>query len=135
MSIPTVVMPRVCKPILQGGRSFSMLAPLAGVDAQDTVPYASEWLPVGPGAYLQLTLTLTNITGTLLVHVETLNDPSTDKPRFCGSFVQTNAIGSATAGMVSDSFVRVVATPGAGVNQTADWTVDGNAFLPFAPGV
>ena len=28
---PIHVMPRVCKPILQGGRSFSMLAPLAAM--------------------------------------------------------------------------------------------------------
>ena len=135
MPNPAIALPRVCKPLLKGGRYFSMLTPLAGVVAQDTKPYTSEWLPVGPGAYLQLTLTVKNITGTLLVIVETLNDPATDTPRYCGNFAQTNVVGSVNAGMVSDSFVRVTATPGAGVNQTADWLVEGDAFLPFAPGV
>ncbi len=131
----TVMMPRVCKPLLQGGRYFSMLTPLAGVVGQDAMPYTSEWLPVGAGAYLQLTLTITSLTGTLSVVLETVNDPVADKPRFCGNFTQNNAVGAVQAGMLSDSFVRVVATPGAGLNQAADWSVDGNAFLPFAPGV
>ncbi|MEP7122518.1 MAG: hypothetical protein ABJE95_16470 [Byssovorax sp.] len=112
-----------------------MLAPLAGVVGQDAIPYTSEWLPVGPGSYLQLTLTLTKITGTLSVVLETLNDPATDSPRFCGNFTQTNVVGSVQAGLLSDSFVRVIATPGAGVGQLADWLIEGNAFLPFAPGV
>lgn len=112
-----------------------MLAPLAGVAGQDTQPYTSEWLPVGPGSYLQLTLTVFKLTGTLSVVLETLNDPVTDAPRFCGNFTQTNVVGSVQAGLLSDRFVRVIATPGAGVNQSADWLVEGNAFLPFAPGV
>ena len=135
MSNPIVALPRVCKPILQGGRSFSMLAPLAGVVGQDATLYVSEWLPVGMGAYLQLTLTLTNITGTLLVFLETVDDPTTDPPRFCGLFTQTNVVGSVTAGMISDRFVRVIAAPGAGIDQIADWLIEGNAFLPFATGV
>ena len=112
-----------------------MLAPLAGVLGQDATLYTSEWLPVGVGSYLQLTLTLTNITGTLLVLVETVDDPATDPPRFCGFFTQTNAVGSVKTGMISDRFVRVIAAPGVGVNQIADWSIEGNAFLPFAPGV
>ena len=135
MSNPIVTLPRVCKPILQGGRSFSMLAPLAGVVGQDAIPYTSEWLPMGPGSYLQLMLTVTKLTGTLSVIVETVNDPVMDSPRFCGNFTQTNVVGSVQAGMLSDSFVRIIATPGAGPNQIADWLIEGNAFLPFAPGV
>ena len=112
-----------------------MLAPLAGVVGQDATLYVSEWLPVGMGAYLQLTLMLTNITGTLLVFLETVDDPTTDPPRFCGSFTQTNVVGLVKAGMTSDRFVRVIAAPGAGINQIADWLIEGNAFLPFAAGV
>jgi hypothetical protein len=111
-----------------------MLAPLAGFVAQDATPYVSEWLPVGPGSYLQLTLTVTAINGALLVFLETLNDPDTDLPRFCGNFTQTNAVGSVKVSMLGDRFVRVIAMPGVGVKQTADWMVEGNAFVPFAPG-
>ncbi len=111
-----------------------MLAPLAGVFGHDATPYTSEWLPVGAGAYLQLTLTLASLTGTLSVILETLNDPETDAPRFCGAFQQTNVVGLVRATMVSDRFVRVIATPGTGVGQSADWSIRGNAFIPFVPG-
>jgi hypothetical protein len=134
-TVPIPVLPRVCKPIHQGGRSFSMLAPLAGVFGQDATPYISEWLPVGPGSYLQLTFTLSSLIGTLSVILETLHDPEADAPRFCGAFLQTNVVGLVRATMVSDTFVRVIATPGAGVKQASDWTIRGNAFLPFVSGM
>jgi hypothetical protein len=127
--------PRVCKPIIQGGRSYCMLAPLAGVTAQRATPYTSEWLPVGAGAFLQLTLSITRLAGTLSVMLETVGDPDKDPPRFCGTFPQANAAGTVKTTMVSDAFVRVVATPGAATDQAADWTITGDAILSGAPGM
>jgi hypothetical protein len=137
MSTPTYarfnvsMIPRVCKPTTVGGRSVSMLAPLAGVAAQDATPYVSEWLPVGPGAFLQLALNLEKLVGTLSIILETVGDPAKEKPRFCGSFAQTNTPGEVHANMMSDAYVRVVATPGTGPDQAAHWSITGNAFVPF----
>ncbi len=131
----TVALPRVCKPIIQGGRSYSMLAPLAGVTGQDATPYTSDWLPVGAGAFLQLTLSVSRLAGTLSVVLETVGNPETDPPRFCGAFPQTNVGDTVKATMVCDAFVRVVATPGAGAGQFADWTITGDAILSGAPGM
>lgn len=131
----TVALPRVCKPIIQGGKSYSMLAPLAGVTAQREAPYTSDWLPVGAGAFLRLSLSLTRLTGTLSVMVETVGDPDTDPPRFCGAFPQTSVSGTVKATMVCDAFVRVIATPGGGAGQSADWTITGDAILSGAPGM
>lgn len=131
----TVALSRVCKPIIQGGRSYSMLAPLAGVAGQDATPYTSDWLPVGAGAFLQLTLSVSRLMGTLSVMLETVGNPETDLPRFCGSFSQSNVVGAVKATMVCDAFVRVVATPGAGVEQLADWMITGDAILSGAPGM
>jgi hypothetical protein len=112
-----------------------MLAPLAGVTAQDATPYVSEWLPVGAGAFLQLTLAVTRLNGTLTVTIETVGNPDTDPPRFCGAFPQTNVADTVKTTMVCDAFVRVVATPGAGAGQVADWTITGDAILSGAPGM
>lgn len=130
---PVVATPQVCKPITKGGRTFSMLVPLAGVTGQDATPYTSEWLPVGAGAVLQLRLDVARVKGTLCVILETLAVPETDAPRFCGSFPQTNVAGSVKATMVCDEFVRVVATPGTGALQSADWAITGDAILSGAP--
>lgn len=129
---PIVATPRVCKPIPKGGRIFAMLSPLAGVTGQDALPYVSDWLPVGAGAILQLSLTIARVSGTLSVLLETLNVPETDAPRFCGSFAQLGEPGAVKATMVCDAFVRVVATPGTGAGQSADWVITGDAFLPGA---
>ena len=110
-----------------------MLTPLAGVTQQDATPYVSAWLPVGAGAFLQLTLKIAKITGALLVYVETVNDPK-DEPRLCGGFKQTNAVGSVHTSMVADRYVRVIAVAGAGAGQSADWTISGDAFVPIALG-
>jgi hypothetical protein len=111
-----------------------MLAPLAGVTAQGATPYTSDWLPVGAGAFLQLTLKIARLTGTLSVILETVGH-KTDPPRFCCAFTQTNGTGTVSAAVVSDAFVRVVATPGAGVGQVADWTITGQTILSSAPSV
>ena len=132
---PTVALPRVCKPIIQGGKSYSMLAPLAGVTAQGATPYVSEWLPIGSGAFLRLALSVTRLTGTLSVMLETVGDPDVDPPGFCGAFLQTGVDGTVNATMTCDAFVRVVATPGTGAGQFADWTLTGEAILSGAPGM
>jgi hypothetical protein len=131
----TVATPEICRPILQGGKSYAMLAPLAGVTGQDAKPYTSDWLPVGAAAFLQIALSISRLTGTLSVILETVGDPDTDPPRFCGAFPQTNVVGTVKATMMSDAFVRVVATPGAGAGQSADWSITGDAILSGAPGM
>lgn len=128
----TVITPHICKPITKGRRAFSMLAPLAGMSGQDTTPYVSEWLAVEPGAYMQLNLSVSKLTGVLLVLLETCRNPETDQMRFLGCFSVMNQPGVTQTGLVSDSFVRVIAMPGGGANQSADWIITGEAFVPVA---
>jgi hypothetical protein len=130
---PKVARPRLCKPSSQGSKTSSRLAPLAGVTAQGATPYTSEWLQVTAGAFLQLTLSITRLTGTLSVMLETVDSPKTDVPRFCGAFPQTTGVSKVKTTVTCDSFVRVIATPGAGAGQVADWTISGQAVLSSAP--
>jgi hypothetical protein len=127
-----IVPPVVCKPVVKGQHCFQMLEPLAGVSEQDTTPFVGPWMPVQPGSSLQLTLAITAITGTLVVHLETVAN-MTGRPRVLNAFEATNAVGSVDAFTVSDAFVRVIATPGTGAGQSASWTVSGKGFVPFAP--
>ena len=138
MPSPTnqVVKPIVCKPIVKGQQNLSMLAPLAGVMHQDSTPYVSEWLFIGAGSALQLSLNLVNFVGTLSVLLQTVGDV-TKPPRLLALFVQTpGEMGSlevAGPAPVCDDYLRVVATPGKGAGQTCDWTITGQAIVPFAP--
>jgi len=129
---PTVARPRLCKPSFQASKTYSRLAPLAGVTAQGATPYTSEWLQVAAGSFLQLTLSITRLTGTLSVMLETADSP-TDVPRFCGAFPQTTGVSKVKTTVTCDAFVRVIATPGAGAGQVADWTISGQAVLSNAP--
>lgn len=130
-----VVKPVVCKPIVKGQRNISMLAPLAGVIGQDTTPYASEWLFIGAGSVLQVCLNLANFVGTLCVLLETVGDVESP-PRFLGSFQQTPGVAGSIElvgpAPVCEDYVRVIATPGKGAGQTCDWTITGQAIVPFA---
>lgn len=126
-----IVPPVVTKPIVKGHECFQVLGPLAGVTNQDATPFVGPWQRVRPGAALQLRLAITALTGTLLVHLETVADVK-QPPRMLDAFEATNAIGTADLLAVSDAFVRVVATPGADAGQTASWTVSGKGFVPFA---
>jgi hypothetical protein len=131
-----VVKPVVCKPIVKGQQNISMLAPLAGVIHQDTTPYVSEWLFIGAGSAMQVCLNLANFVGTFFVFLETVGTVG-NPPRFLGFFPQTPGV-AGTVELVGpmpacDDYVRVIATPGTGVGQTCDWTITGQAIVPFAP--
>jgi hypothetical protein len=131
-----VVDPVVCKPIVKGQQNLSMLAPLAGVTRQDATPYVSEWLFIGAGSALQLRLTLANPIGTIVVFLETVEKVG-NPPRFLGVFPQIpgqeGTVELVGPMPVCDDYVRVIATPGKGNGQTCDWTVTGQAIVPFAP--
>src|SRR5262249_14789462 len=122
--------------IVKGQRNFSMLAPLAGVIGQDTKPYMSEWQFIGAGSALQVRLNIANFVGTLIVILETVGDVARPA-RFLGSFQQmpwvegiVELVGPAP---VCDDYVRVIATPGKSSGQKCDWTITGQAIVPFAP--
>jgi hypothetical protein len=138
MANPTnqVVKPVVCKPIAKDDRNISMLAPLAGVIGQDTKPYASEWLFIGAGSVLQVRLHLANFVGTLCVLLETVGEVRSP-PRFLAAFRQTPGVAGSVElvgpAPVCEDYVRVIATPGKGAGQTCDWTITGQALVPFAP--
>jgi hypothetical protein len=132
----TAVSPVVCKPIVKGQQCFSMLEPLAGVIGQDNTPYTSDWLFIGAGSYLEVKLNVANFVGTLAVAMETVQDVS-DPPRLLGTFPQTPGV-AGSAGLIGGppvcaKYVRVVATPGQGAGQTCDWSITGQAIVPFAP--
>jgi hypothetical protein len=127
-----LVPPVVCKPIVKGQQCYQMLEPLAAVTEQDATPFVGPWIPVQPGSAAQLTLEVDAISGTLLVHLETVGDVSRS-PRVLGAFRAMNEVGSVDMIAVSDAFVRVLATPGTGKGQTASWSVRGKGFVPYAP--
>ena len=131
-----IVSPIVCKPIVKGQQNISMLAPLAGVTQQDTKPFTSPWQFIGAGSAMQVCLNLANFVGTLAVHLETVGDV-TRPPRILGLFKQTPGVAGTVelsgAMPVCDDYVRVVATPGAASGQTCDWTITGQAIVPYAP--
>jgi hypothetical protein len=131
-----VVKPIVCKPIVKGQQNISMLAPLAGMTLQDKTPYTSPWQFIGAGSAMQVSLNLAKFVGTLSVHLETVGDV-THPPRTLGTFKQTPGV-NGTVELngpmpVCDDYVRVVATPGTGAGQTCDWTITGQAIVPYAP--
>jgi hypothetical protein len=131
-----VVKPVVCKPIVKGQQNISMLAPLAGVTHQDKTPYVSDWMFIGAGSALQISLNLANFVGTIFVYLETVGSVG-NTPRFLGYFLQlpgyTGTVEIIGPLPVCDDFVRVIAAPGVGAGQTCDWTITGQAFVPFAP--
>lgn len=131
-----VVSPIVCKPIVKGQQYISMLEPLAGVINQDATPYTSAWQFIGGGSAMQVCLNLANFIGTLSVHLETVGTVG-NAPRLLGYFKQTPGVAGSvefTGPMpVCDDYVRVVATPGKGAGQTCDWTITGQAIVPYAP--
>jgi hypothetical protein len=131
-----IVKPIVCKPIVKGQQNISMLAPLAGVIQQDTTPFTSPWQFIGAGSAMQVVLNLANFVGTLSVHLETVGDV-TRPPRILGLFKQTpgspGTVELSGAMPICDDYVRVVATPGTGAGQTCDWTITGQAIVPYAP--
>lgn len=131
-----VIKPVICKPIVKGQQNISMLEPLAGVTGQNNVPYVSEWLFLGVGSALQVSLHLANFVGTFLVLLETVGKVG-NPPRFLGVFVQTPGVAGTVEIVgpppVCDDYVRVLAVPGTGVGQTCDWKITGQAIVPFAP--
>ncbi len=130
------VKPIVCKPIVKGQQNISMLAPLAGMFQQDTIPFASPWQFIGAGSAMQVCLNVANFVGTLSVHLETVGDV-TRPARILGAFKQAPGV-NGTVDLIGpmpvcDDYVRVVATPGTGPGQTCDWTITGQAIVPYAP--
>jgi hypothetical protein len=134
--INQVVAPILCKPIVKGQQYLSMLAPLAGVTLQNKEPYTSDWLFLGAGSVLNIRLNLANFVGTLFVFLETVGDVN-NPPRILGFFFQvpgmTGSLEIVGPMPVCDNYVRVVATPGTGPGQTCDWTITGEAIVPYAP--
>ena len=131
-----VIKPVVCKPIVKGQQNISMLEPLAGVISQDKTPYVSNWLFIGAGSALQVSLHLANFVGTFFVFLETVGKVG-NPPRYLAFFEQTPGVAGSVELFgpmpVCDDYVRVIATPGTGPGQTCDWTVTGQAIVPFAP--
>ena len=131
-----IVKPIVCKPIVKGQQNISMLAPLAGMYRQDSTPFTSPWQFIGAGSAMQVVLNLANFVGTLSVHLETVGDV-TRPPRILGAFKQTPGVAGTVELIgpmpICDDYVRVVATPGTGGGQTCDWTITGQAIVPYAP--
>ena len=125
-------------------QAAAQLAPLAQVTGQDNTPYTSPWVQVPPGSFLQVQLHITNKVGNLVVHVETCSrctlvggvNVNVDPPRVIGSFPQVagkivapSACRQHLRGVpLADNYIRVVATPGQGAGQTADWAVTGQAI-------
>ena len=125
-------------------QAAAQLAPLAQVTGQDNTPYASPWVQVPPGSFLQVQLHITNKVGNLVVHVETCTrcnlvggvNVNVDPPRVVGSFAQVPGTILPASPCVqplrgiplADNYIRVVATPGQGAGQTADWAVTGRAI-------
>jgi len=127
-----VLTPVVCKPIVKGQQCFQMLDPLAAMVEQDATPFVGPWHAVQPGSVLQLTLTLSALTGTLAVHLETARTKGAPS-RVLGVFQTSYAQATAELMVVTDALVRVVATPGTAPGQLASWNVSGKGFVPFAP--
>jgi hypothetical protein len=131
-----VIKPVVCKPIVKGQQNISMLEPLAGVIGQNHIPYVSDWLFIGPGSALQVSLHLANFVGTFFVFLETVSKVG-NTPRYLSFFQQMPGVDGSVELWgpmpVCDDYVRVIATPGTGVGQTCDWTITGQAHVPFAP--
>jgi hypothetical protein len=131
-----VIKPVVCKPIVKGQQNISMLEPLAGVIGQNHTPYVSNWLFIGAGSALQVCLNIANFVGTFVVFLETVGTVG-NPPRFLGIFGQmpgeAGSIELVGPMPVCDDYVRVIATPGTGVGQTCDWSITGQAHVPFAP--
>ena len=131
-----VIKPVVCKPIVKGQQNISMLEPLAGVISQNSTPYVSDWLFIGAGSALQVSLHLANFVGTFFVSLETVGKVGRP-PRYLSFFPQMPG-GAGSIELygpmpVCDDYVRVIATPGTGSGQTCDWTITGQALVPFAP--
>jgi hypothetical protein len=131
-----VITPVVCKPIIKGQQNISMLEPLAGVIGQDKTPYFSDWLFIGAGSALQVSLHIAKLVGTFYVFLETVGTVG-NAPRFLGWFLQTPGVAGSIELYgpmpVCDEYVRVIASPGTGPGQTCDWTITGQALVPFAP--
>jgi hypothetical protein len=131
-----VVKPVVCKPIVKGQQNIRMLEPLAGVIRQDNTPYVGDWLFIGAGSALQVSLHLANFVGTFFVFLETVGKVG-NPPRYLAFFEQTPGVAGSVELYgpmpVCDDYVRVIATPGTGVGQTCDWTITGQAIVPYAP--
>jgi hypothetical protein len=125
-------------------QAAAQLAPLAQVAGQDNTPYTSPWVQVPPGSFLEVQLSITHKVGNLVVHVETCTHcnlvegahVNVDPPRVVGSFAQVpGTILPASPSVqplrgipLADNYLRVVATPGQGAGQTADWAVNGQAI-------
>jgi hypothetical protein len=131
-----VLKPVVCKPIVKGQQNISMLEPLAGVIGQNHIPYVSDWLFIGAGSALQVSLHLAHFVGTFYVFLETVGKVG-NTPRFLGWFIQTPGVAGSVELYgpmpVCDDYVRVIASPGTGAGQTCDWSITGQAHVPFAP--
>jgi len=86
---------------------------------------------------LQLTLNLANFVGTIAVNVETARVPG-GPLRSLATFKQMPCVVGEIleiplATPPCDDYVQVTATPGTGTGQTCDWTITGQALIPFAP--
>ena len=130
--------PVVCPQVIQKGQAFVPLQPLCGANLQTTGVQTSRWIALPAGSYLQLTLTVAALVGTLAVYLETCNQvdrsgAAVDSPRFLGAFKQTPGAAMPSAVQMEgegrcDNFVRVIARPGAGPGQTATWSITGRAI-------
>jgi hypothetical protein len=138
--MPVQASPVITPPNFVKRQWVQYMNPLFACTAQTTEVEQSKWIQVPGGSYLQLTLAITALIGTLSVIVETCNsvNPTTntnnDAPRFLGAFKQTPGATlpssvQMTSERVSDNFIRITAVPGQGADQTATYTVSGQAVL------
>ena len=85
---------------------------------------------------MQIRLNLANFFGTISVILETVGDVARP-PRFLAAFQQTPWVEGIVELVgpvpVCDDYVRVIATPGKGAGQRCEWTITGQAIVPFAP--
>ncbi len=151
----TVAKPVVAHPALSGfvvrasgvspfRQAVAQLAPLAQVTGQGIAPYASPWVQVPPGSFLDVRLSITKKMGNLVAHVETCHEcklvegalVNVDPPRVLGSFAQvagaiepdSPCVRPLHGSPVVDNYIRVVATPSQGAGQTCDWAVTGQVI-------
>jgi hypothetical protein len=88
----------------------------------------SDWIPVQPGSVVEGKLTVTILTGTLDVLLETTSNPldPNEAPRpLSQQFDSVAALPYVSVVTAEcDAFIRLTATPGLGAGQTATWAAN-----------
>jgi hypothetical protein len=119
-------------PVTKKRVPFLQFNPLWGMSQQDTTVQQSAWIRIGAGVILNLKLSVTALSGTLDVAIETMHNPSdnSENPRaLSADFQQVPAGGESYLTAPCDEYIRITATPGAGGGQTATWTISGSGYF------